>query len=84
MIELTKVPAPALRVAQEVFVGVAVVGRRKWLKCRATQGAVVFCSGGFAALSARKPKMVAAVALANKTAKMIWALSTKLENYRMA
>ncbi len=37
-----------------------------------------------AALVARKPKMVAAVALANKMARMIWALSTKQENYRMA
>lgn len=36
-----------------------------------------------AALVARKPKMVAAVALANKMARMIWALSTKQENYRM-
>jgi transposase len=37
-----------------------------------------------AALLARKPKMVAAVALANKMARMIWAFSTKQENYRMA
>ena len=37
-----------------------------------------------AALVTRKPKMVAAVALANKMARMIWALSTKQENYRMA
>ncbi|MGP9790232.1 transposase [Roseinatronobacter sp. NSM] len=49
-----------------------------------------------AALVARKPKMVAAVALANsercsatgssasRTARMIWALSTKQKNYRMA
>ena len=35
-------------------------------------------------LVARKPKMVAAVALANKMARMIWALSVKKENYRMA
>ena len=37
-----------------------------------------------AALVARKPKMVAAVALANKMARMIWAMTTKQENYRMA
>ena len=37
-----------------------------------------------AALVARKPKMVAAVALANKMARMIWAVTTKQENYRMA
>nr|WP_299822166.1 IS110 family transposase [uncultured Jannaschia sp.] len=37
-----------------------------------------------AALVARKPKMVAAVALANKMARMIWAVSTKQEDYRMA
>ena len=37
-----------------------------------------------AALVARKPRMVAAVALANKMARMIWAMSTKQENYRMA
>jgi transposase len=37
-----------------------------------------------AALVARKPKMVAAVALANKMARMIWAMSTKQKDYRMA
>jgi transposase len=37
-----------------------------------------------AALVVRKPKMVAAVALANKMARMIWAITTKQENYRMA
>ena len=37
-----------------------------------------------AALVARKPKMVAAVALANKMARMIWAVMTKQEDYRMA
>ena len=37
-----------------------------------------------AALVARKPKMVAAVALANKMARMIWAMTTKQEDYRMA
>ncbi len=35
-------------------------------------------------LVARKPRMVAAVALANKMARMIWAMTTKQENYRMA
>ncbi|MBG6212001.1 transposase [Labrenzia sp. EL_126] len=35
-------------------------------------------------LVAHKPKMVAAVALANKLARMIWALSVKKEDYRMA
>ncbi|WP_299821565.1 transposase [uncultured Jannaschia sp.] len=37
-----------------------------------------------AALVARKPKMVAAVALANRMVRMIWAVSTKQEDYRMA
>jgi len=37
-----------------------------------------------AALVARKPKMVAAVAPANKMARMIWAMTTKKEDYRMA
>lgn len=37
-----------------------------------------------AALVARKPKMVAAVALANKMARMIWAITVKQQNYRMA
>lgn len=37
-----------------------------------------------AALVARKPKVVAAVALANKMARMIWAVTTKQEDYRMA
>ncbi len=37
-----------------------------------------------AAMVARKPKMVAAVALANKMARMIWAMTTRQENYRMA
>src|SRR5690606_26781404 len=36
-----------------------------------------------AALVMRKPKMVAAVALANKMARMIWALTTKEQDYRM-
>ncbi|GJE44070.1 IS110 family transposase [Methylobacterium soli] len=35
-------------------------------------------------LVARKPKMVAAVALANKMARMIWAVTTRQEDYRMA
>lgn len=35
-------------------------------------------------LVARKPRMVAAVALANKMARMICAMTTKQENYRMA
>jgi transposase len=37
-----------------------------------------------AALVARKPRMVAAVALANKMARLIWAATTKREDYRMA
>ena len=37
-----------------------------------------------AKLVARKPKMVAAVALANKMARMIWAVTTKQEDYRIA
>ncbi|MEZ5860616.1 MAG: IS110 family transposase [Geminicoccaceae bacterium] len=37
-----------------------------------------------AALVARQPKMVAAVALANKMARMIWAVTTRQEFYRMA
>lgn len=37
-----------------------------------------------ASLVARKPRMGAAVALANKMARMIWAMTTKKENYRMA
>jgi transposase len=32
----------------------------------------------------RKPRMVATVALANKMARMIWAMMTREENYRMA
>ena len=35
-------------------------------------------------LVARKPRMVAAVALANKMARMVWAMTTKGEDYRMA
>ena len=37
-----------------------------------------------ASLVERKPRMVAAVALANKMARMIWAMTTKGEDYRMA
>ena len=37
-----------------------------------------------AALVARKPKRVAAVALANKMARMIWAVTAQQEDYRMA
>ncbi|MBB3428194.1 transposase [Rhizobium sp. BK312] len=32
----------------------------------------------------RKPRMVAAVALANKMARVIWAMMTREQNYRMA
>jgi len=35
-------------------------------------------------LMARKPRMVAAVALANKMARIIWAMMTREENYRLA
>jgi len=35
-------------------------------------------------LMGRKPRMVAAVALANKMARIIWAMMTKEENYRLA
>ncbi|SEG37914.1 Transposase IS116/IS110/IS902 family protein [Jhaorihella thermophila] len=37
-----------------------------------------------AALVSRKPRMVAAVALANKMARMIWAMTKKQEDFRMA
>jgi transposase len=37
-----------------------------------------------ASLVARKPRMVAAVALANKMARMVWAMTAKGEDYRMA
>jgi len=37
-----------------------------------------------AALVARKPKRVAAVALANKMARVIWAVTTKQQDYSMA
>jgi len=37
-----------------------------------------------ASLVARKPRMVAAVALANKMARTIWAMTTKEQDYRMA
>ena len=37
-----------------------------------------------ASLVARKPRIVAAVALANKMARMIWVMTTKGEDYRMA
>lgn len=37
-----------------------------------------------ARLVARKPKMVAAVALANKMAHIIWAMTTRGQTYRMA
>ena len=35
-------------------------------------------------LVARKPRMVAAVALAKKMARVVWAMTTKREDYRMA
>jgi len=35
-------------------------------------------------LLARKPRMVAAVALANKMARIVWAMMTREENYRLA
>ena len=36
-----------------------------------------------ARMVARKPKMLVAVALANRTARMIWALTTRKEIYRL-
>ncbi len=38
----------------------------------------------FGQLVGRKPRMVAAVALANKMARIIWAIMTKEQDYRMA
>jgi transposase len=35
-------------------------------------------------LVGRKPRMVAAVALTNKMARIIWAIMTREQNYRMA
>jgi transposase len=35
-------------------------------------------------LLARKPRMVAAVALANKMARIVWAMMTREESYRLA
>lgn len=35
-------------------------------------------------LVARKPRRVAAVALANKMARVVWAMTTQREDYRMA
>ena len=35
-------------------------------------------------LVGRKPRMVAALALANKMARIIWAIMTREQNYRMA
>ncbi|WP_024280268.1 hypothetical protein [Xanthobacter sp. 126] len=35
-------------------------------------------------LVGRKPRMVAAVALANKMARIVWAIMTREQNYRMA
>lgn len=35
-------------------------------------------------LMARRPRMVVAVALANKMARIIWAMMTREENYRLA
>jgi hypothetical protein len=37
-----------------------------------------------ASLVARKPRMVAAVALANKMARMVWAMTTTGEDYKIA
>jgi transposase len=36
-----------------------------------------------AGMLARKPKMLVAVALANRTARIVWALSTKKETYQL-
>ena len=36
-----------------------------------------------AGMLARKPKKVVAVALANRTARVVWALSTRGETYRI-
>ena len=36
-----------------------------------------------ARMLARKPKMLVAVAVANRTARVVWALTTKKESYRV-
>ena len=36
-----------------------------------------------AGMLARKPKLLVAVALANRTARKVWALTTKQETYRV-
>ena len=40
-------------------------------------------SAWLASMLARKPKMLVAVALANRTARRVWALATRKETYRV-
>ena len=58
---------------------VGAMSRIRWIIRRG-----VFPDNWLGRVLSRKPRMVAAVALANKMARTIWAMMTREENYRMA
>ena len=57
---------------------IGAMSRLNWL------GRKTIAEGSWLArISARKPRMLVAIALANKMARTIWAMLTKKENYRV-
>lgn len=59
-----------------------IVGAMSWIRWIVRKG--VIPDSWLGRLVERKPRLVAAVALANKMARIIWAIMTRQEDYRMA
>ncbi|GGD77084.1 IS110 family transposase [Croceicoccus mobilis] len=56
---------------------IAAMSRLNWMGCKSIPD-----DSWLARMVARKPRMLVAIALANKTARTIWAMMTKNEDYR--
>lgn len=59
-----------------------IVGAKSLIRWIVRKGAL--SDNWLGSILGRKPRMVAAVALANKMARVIWAMMTREQNYRMA
>ena len=70
----------AVRAAPNVLGNVSLNGAMSVIKVAVTKG--VPESSWLGRMLIRKPRMVVAIALANKMARMIWAMLTKGEDYR--
>lgn len=56
---------------------IGAMSRLNWISRKS-----IIAGSWLANLSARKPRMLAAIALANKMARAIWTMLTKQENFR--